>query len=61
MAPPPSEHQPTTTLNIMSSPNSNALSMTARSMSGSGMRTVHVGKEAQPVALPIMASVNSQS
>ena len=51
----------------MSNPNTNALSLSNRrgqssfSLSSSGMRVIHIGKDQQPVTLPRMTSVNGQS
>ena len=58
MTPLPIKLQSTTMLTIMPSPNTKALAMTARNGSCSGMRAVHIGKEAQPVTLPTIVTVN---
>ena len=52
-------HHNTTCNHTMSNPNTNALA-TERTPS-SNMRVIHIGKDAQPVTLPTMVSVNSQS
>ena len=45
----------------MSNPNTNALALASRRNSVPHMRIIHIGKDSQPVTLPEMATVNSQS
>ena len=45
----------------MSSPNTNVLDISVRNVSRSGMRVVYIGKEAQPVTLPTIVTVNWHS
>ena len=45
----------------MSNPNTSALSSAPRQSSSNRMRTVHIGKDSQPVNLVQMSSVNSHS
>ena len=61
MAPTPTKQQLTTTLDTMSSPNLQAKSIASRQSQQSSMHVVHVGKDAQPITLPTMASVNCPS
>ena len=61
MAPTPTKLQLTTTLDTMSSPNLQAKSIASRQSHQSSMHVVHVGKDAQPITLHTMASVNCQS
>ena len=61
MAPTPSLLQLTTTLNTMSSPNTNDFPLLVREKAIPGIYVIYVGKETQPVSLTDMASVNSYS
>ena len=46
---------------LMSNPNTKALSLASKKSPGSSMRVVHIGKDSQPVNLVVMSSVNSHS
>ena len=66
MAPTPTTLQPTSTSSpTMSNPNTNVLAFNRRSGTRlpdySDMRVVYIGKDQQPVNLPKMASINSDS
>ena len=61
MAPTPSKQQLTTTLDTMPSSNLQANSIVTRHYHQSSMHVVHVGKDAQPITLLTMASVNCPS
>ena len=55
----PTQHWNTTHGHTMSNPNTNALAIANKKNQSSHMRVVHIGKDAQPVTLPIMTSMNS--
>ena len=46
---------------IMSNPNTEALSLVSKNSIGSKMNVVYIGKDSQPVNLAVISSVNSQS
>ena len=54
MAPTHTENNPHHTPSVMSNPNTIAIAA-----SHSRMRVIHIGKNSQPVSLPVMASLNS--